>query len=453
MASGDLSLTDDEAQQLALAIGSSASNAFANFLGWEWQILPKPGFDHPNLAAIWQAEQALQRLNELKDDPELKNAFIKQVESCRSALERAAKFLLSSEHPVAFIGKPNVGKTTAICALTGLRDDSEKDLNKQMGLQTGGGRTTTCEVHIRCGGEYSVLVEPFSDEELRQYVAEFCDQLLAGATGGTSDEPAEGVGNAAEAERALRNMTELKRKQVKQADGTFLIEDRGIEFAKEHPDRGDLQIQVMARLNLAQRRRASVAYPRGSAISPVKWLSKTFSQINFGLHPEFPLPRRIEISVPSPILNEKSLSVRLIDTRGIDEPSAPRRDLQSFLDDERAVLVLCSGFGDAPDAAVQAVIERASEAGLHKALIERGMLLVIPKGGEETTVLDNESGEPVEDPDEARVIRRDQIQATQFTDLGVRRLPIEFLDAKNREDDCLRVQRFLADRVLRSAVA
>jgi hypothetical protein len=124
----------------------------------------------------------------------------------------AAKFLLSSEHPVAFIGKPNVGKTTAICALTGLRDDSEKDLNKQMGLQTGGGRTTTCEVHIRCGGEYSVLVEPFSDEELRQYVAEFCDQLLAGATGGTSDEPAEGVGKRSRGGACASQYDRLKAK-------------------------------------------------------------------------------------------------------------------------------------------------------------------------------------------------------------------------------------------------
>ncbi len=447
--SGDLDLSDEEAQQLARAIGSESAEAFAEYLGWEWKVLPAPGFDHASREALWEAEQALQRLTELKDDPELKNAFVKQVESCRLALERSAKFLFSTEHPVAFIGKPNVGKTTAICALTGLWDDSEKDLNRrQMGLQTGGGRTTTCEVHIRYGGEYSILVEPFSDGELRQYVAEFCDQLLASTTEETSDESRDGVGNAAEAERALRNMTDLKAKRIKEADGTFRVEDRGKEFAQAHPDRADLQIQVMAKLNLAQRRRTSVSYPRGSAISEIKWLSKTFAQINFGLHPEFPLPRRIEISVPDPILNAKSLGIRLIDTRGIDEPSAPRRDLQSFLDDERAVLILCSGFGDAPDAAVQAVIERAGEAGLHKALIDRGTLLVIPKGGEETTVLDNESGEPVEDPDEAREIRRDQIRTTQFTDLGVRRLSIEFLDARNREDDCQRIQRCLVERVV-----
>ena len=111
-----------------------------------------PGFNHASLAALWNAEQALQRLHELKDDPELKNAFVKQVESCRSALERSAKFLLSTEHPVAFIGKPNVGKTAGICALTGLRDDSETDFGKQMGLQTGGGRTTTCEARAAPGG-------------------------------------------------------------------------------------------------------------------------------------------------------------------------------------------------------------------------------------------------------------------------------------------------------------
>lgn len=433
--SGELGLSDDEAQQIAKAIGSKPAEAFAEYLGWNWTILDAPGFNHISREALWKAEQALQRLDALKDDPELKNAFLKQVESCRQALERAAKFLLSTEHPIAFFGKPYVGKTTAICALTDLRDTTEKDLSRQMGLQTGGGRVTTCAVHIRCGGEYSVLVEPFSDEELRQYVAEFCDHLLSLVSDEANDDRKEGAGNSAEAERALRNMTGLTVKKPKQADGKILVEDRGIDLARAYPEREELQIQVLAKLNLPQRRRASVSYPRGSAASELKWLSRTFADINYGKHPEFPLPRRIEISVPRPILRADSLNLRLIDTRGIDEPSAPRRDLQAFLDDERAVIVLCSGFGDAPDAAVQAVIERASEAGLRTALLERGTLLVIPKGGEEKTVLDNESGEPVGDVDEGREIRREQIQVTQLTDLGVRRLPIGFLDA-NSDNDC-----------------
>jgi transcriptional regulator with XRE-family HTH domain len=443
---GELGLSEEEARDLALAIGSEQSKAFAEYLGRKWKLIASPGFDHVSREPLWKAEEALQKLDQLKDDPDLRNAFVKQVESCRQAIERCARFLTSVEHPIAFLGKPNVGKTTAICALTGLRDDGEKELGKQMGLQTGGGRTTTCEVHIRCGGEYSIVIEPYSEEELRQFVAEFCEQLLKGAGCEPADESRDGVGNAAEAERALRNMSDLKVRRIKEADGTFRVEDSGIAFAKEHPDRADLQIHVLARMNLHQRRRTSVSYPRGSALPEMKWLSKTFGQINFGLDPEFPLPRRIEISVPTPILKAQNLGLRVIDTRGIDEPSAPRRDLQSFLDDERAVIVLCSGFGDAPDAAAQSIIERARDTGLDKTLLERGALLVIPKGGEEMAVLD-ESGESVNDRDEAREIRREQIQATQFADLGVLELPIAFLDAK-QSNDCERIQAFLLGRVM-----
>ena len=33
-----------------------------------------------------------------------------------------------------------------------------------------------------------------------------------------------------------------------------------------------------------------------------KWLSKMFGDINYGRHQEFSLPRRIEVSVPTPVL-------------------------------------------------------------------------------------------------------------------------------------------------------
>ena len=62
--------------------------------------------------------------------------------------------------------------------------------------------------------------------------------------------------------------------------------------------------------------------------------------------------------MPTRVLGSEDLDVRLIDTRGVDEPSAPRRDLQAYLDDSRCVIVLCSKFGDAPNAATLAVLEQ-----------------------------------------------------------------------------------------------
>ena len=76
-------------------------------------------------------------------------------------------------------GPPGVGKTTIVCALARLRNLLEKELNRQMALQTGSGRTTVCEVHVRNGSGYSITVDPCSADELYQHVSEFCDHLLA----------------------------------------------------------------------------------------------------------------------------------------------------------------------------------------------------------------------------------------------------------------------------------
>ena len=182
--SGETSLNTEEALELAKAIGSPDAEKFAEYLSWSWEVLDRPRFGHISLAALRAAEQALQRLDRLQNDPEIKNAFLKQVDSCGRAIENAARFLASTDHPVVYVGKPGVGKTTAICAQGGLRDTAEKGLQRQMALQTGAGRTTICEVHIRNGGEYSIAVVPCSEENLRFHVADFCDYLLSLANEG-----------------------------------------------------------------------------------------------------------------------------------------------------------------------------------------------------------------------------------------------------------------------------
>ena len=98
-----------------MAIGTDEAKSFGEYLKTKWEILERPGFNHVNLAALWKAEQALQRAVAMESDPELKNAFVQQIKSYRNSLERAANALRSTEHPVALIGAPGVGKTTIIC--------------------------------------------------------------------------------------------------------------------------------------------------------------------------------------------------------------------------------------------------------------------------------------------------------------------------------------------------
>jgi transcriptional regulator with XRE-family HTH domain len=94
--SGGTDLSLEDAELLASSIGSEEAKAYAAYLKSDWRNLDKPGFNHVSLDALWKAEAALQRVAELEDDPDLKNAFVQQIRSCRQALERAALALLRS---------------------------------------------------------------------------------------------------------------------------------------------------------------------------------------------------------------------------------------------------------------------------------------------------------------------------------------------------------------------
>ena len=446
--SGEIALDGAEAIEIASAIGSPRAQAYAEYLRHEWSELEAPGFDHPNVDVLWEADQALRRLRELSDDPDLRNAFVRQIRSCRDALREAARFLESVEHPVAFIGSPGVGKTTVICSLAPeLRDWAADGLDKQTALQTGAGRTTICEVQVRRGGRFSLSIEPCSEPDLRAHVTEFCDYLISRKDQRTGGEQSDGQGMSAEMQRTMRNMTGLTLKKAKGADGKIVTDDPALALAERYPKREDLQIEVMTRLDLPRRRRTSIAYPESTTTPPAKWLSKVFAEVNFGRHPEFSLPRRIDVTIPGDLLSASHLDIRFVDTRGVDEPSAPRRDLQAHLDDNRCVVVLCSKFEDAPSAATQAVIERAVAGGLREALVSRGFLLVLPKGQEEAAVLDDATGEAVNDVEEGRLIRSSQVQDTTLSDLRVRDLPIGYANVHERSE-CDELRESLLSKIL-----
>jgi len=443
--SGEIALTGEDAHQLALALGTPEAAAFASYLDQTWKVLPKPGFRHRDLESLWAAERAMQRLDELRQDPQLKNAFLQQVSSYRGLLERCSQYLLSTEHQVAFFGSPGVGKTTLICALSGLRNREEKDLSRQMVLQTGSGRTTVCEVHVRAGGEYGIFVDPCTQEEMRQYVVEFCDQILSQSGAGGSEAGSEGAGVSAEVERALRNMAGLTIKKVKDADGKFRREDPASQLVSRYSSRDDLLVEVMSRLELGRRTATSVCHPRDSLTPGLEWIGRTFADINYGHHPQFSLPRRVEITLPGAMLGVRDLDVRLIDTRGIDEPAAPRRDVQLHLDNERTVAVFCSAFKSAPDAAAQSIIERGISGGNRDGLVHRSVMVVLPQEGEEAAVRDSGSGDLVSSAEEGRETRRDQVGST-LGHLGVRELAVEFVNVRS-DDDCDAMQAALSEKI------
>ena len=60
--SGEIGLTEEDAQQVAKAIGTPKAKAFAEYLRQDWRILERPGFNHISREALWEAERALQHL-------------------------------------------------------------------------------------------------------------------------------------------------------------------------------------------------------------------------------------------------------------------------------------------------------------------------------------------------------------------------------------------------------
>ena len=65
--------------------------------------------------------------------------------------------------------------------------------------------------------------------------------------------------------------------------------------------------------------------------------------------------------LPGPVLSSRELSITILDTKGIDQ-TAERADLLSHFDDLRTLVVLCSGFPNAPEAPIQTLLRRAREA-------------------------------------------------------------------------------------------
>jgi hypothetical protein len=107
--------------------------------------------------------------------------------------------------------------------------------------------------------------------------------------------------------------------------------DRARELPGRIQSRRELIVEILALMDLPRRAPRDAWYEATSRPAPLEWLKDTFEQINNGRHPEFALPARIELVVPS-ILDFPHLDISIIDTRGIDQLTA-RADLKRHLED------------------------------------------------------------------------------------------------------------------------
>lgn len=437
--SGERPVTLQEVQDILTQLATPEANDLAKALQRTWRVLLRPPLDHPDQDLLWDAEQVAVELVALRDQPDTPHAFERRLSEYVEELKRSANLLVKRDHQIAFIGSIGVGKSTAICRMTGLMTAKE-DGNLDPVLEVGGGGITICEVHLRTGPQYGLIIEPRSDDEIRQDVGDLADHILKGSASVDDEAPTgnESQGISKEVARALRNMAGLVVQRPKGPDGKRTTIDPAKNLAEKFPSPREFTVEVLTRMQLHRRDKRDVWYDSASGKSPRAWLRDTFAAINNGRQPEFTLPKRIEVVVPDQLFKASDLTVRIIDTKGIDR-NAAREDIEMHFDDPHTLAVLCSTFNNAPAAEARLLLERAKDAGV-RSLANNTALLVLPRPSEALAMKDDATSTPVETAEEGYELKAEQVSLA-LEPLGLQRLAVGFYNAT--EDSAARAQEFL----------
>lgn len=443
--SGERELTADELDEMLRAIGTDDALKLGERLRRQWQVLPVPPLSHPDQDLLWEAEHAAQQLRALSAADNVSASFQRRLDEYLEELQYLASLVLKRDHTVAFIGSIGIGKSTAICRMTGL-EVQDDGASAQPVLEAGAGGITVCEVHLYTGPQYGIVVEPCSDEEIRQHVTDFADHVSRASNPAAGDDPesteSEGQGISREIERAVRNMSGLRVRKEK-VDGKTTRRDDAKQLALVHASARELVVEILSRMELHKRDARHVWYDASTGKPPLVWLKETFEAINNGRLAEFALPRRIEVVVPMPLLKGTDLTTRLIDTKGIDRTAA-RADLEAHLEDPHSLAILCSGFNNAPGAEARLLLSRARDAGIRNISL-KAAIVALPRP-EEALAVKDDAGERVEDVAEGYELKGEQV-STALEPLGLAELPVGFFNAREDAPDTL--QAFVAAQLRR----
>ena len=398
--------TDDYVRYLH-AIGTDEARRTISMLQAEWRHLSRPSLRHPDFQVLSEIENALERMARFLEDGEVPAVLAGQAELLSRRLRDAGDYLLSLDHEVVYVGEIGVGKTTAACRQAGLILDEASAADLQgMLLDTGGGRTTLCDVRVETGERFALNVEAVPDEEIYKLVSETSRGLQEKATGKAEAAQPE-FKPAEEVERALRNMAGLPR-PPRPRKGAEAQPDPALELAKEAGTAESLTAEFAQRLSLWRRSRRSIEFDGEGMLAGRKWLKSTFTAVNNGRHPDFSLPGHITAIVPFGLIPDDRLAVSITDTRGVDG-SAVRRDILAHLKNERAVTLLCSKWGSAPDPSLQDLLKHVAETDADRSLLTRTAIVALARSGDALSMR-HDSGEAAEDVQDGYYIKQGQIE-------------------------------------------
>ncbi|HEY9874166.1 MAG TPA: helix-turn-helix transcriptional regulator [Candidatus Obscuribacterales bacterium] len=401
---GNVIPTTPEIEGILSTVGTENAKAYGEFLEMRWDNIDRPSFWHPQRDALCKAETYLQKLENFKSKPKVLKQQINEADFYGDTILREAKYLTDLNHSIAYVGKIAVGKTTAICKLTGLFNPQESKFNRQSILATAKGRTTACEVRIRGGEKFGFIVHPQSQEEINKVIEDFW-AVWKGSTEENADNQKTDV--SWEIERALRNM-------IKSAADDIESEDPLLDIVNQCENLDTFRLEVFERLKLSDKQKVLERYFEDtSEQTNLEELKEMFKTINYSRDKDIPLPQRIELFVPVKFLPFSPYDLEFIDTRGVDvegttKGSILRQDLIDYLDDPRSLTVLCCNFDDAPGEVIYNFIDSLIET-RQKAFKERVVLLILAHNNEALETKDN-TGEDIETEAEAYKQKQDEVE-------------------------------------------
>ena len=429
---GNRDVTPNELDAILQAIGTEQALNFQQVARRVWNLLPRPSLGHPEESLLWETEQILHVIEEVLNDPNIKRSFANLLEGFKQGLTEAARIVRNTEHSIAFVGDIGVGKSTAICRVSGLEVTEGNATTPAPVLEVGGGGVTICEVHIAQGPGYGLLIEPMSEFELRREVTEFAALLKnpPKATAGQEEGGGQVIGTSKEIDRAIRNMSGLTKsiRREKGPDGKRLrvTEDPAEELGNGSASTSEFVVEILARMNLDRRTKRELWYPTATKDKePLVWLKENFELLNNGRHTDFSIPKRMEILIPQPVLKEASLSIRIVDTKGVDR-TADRADIGRLLSEPSSVVVMCSDFNALPSPSVQRLLERA-KAGRIVGVQHKAAILGLARFDEALAVKDD-GGFRATSNEDGYDLKRDQAETTMQS-IGFPGLRVEFFNA------------------------
>lgn len=284
----------------------------------------------------------------------------KSLEAKKDRLDEIQELLSIDKYRVVFVGTVGAGKTTAICHLFNLIDEvkavrevrgKKKSYTKTEALlSTGSGRTTISEVVITASENTSIEIEPYSKEKLQSRIEDFVSSYYS------DDRETDNI--STEFERAIRNITNLKKRTVKNEDPNVKAKTKVIDEAlikSKELSRDDLLEFALSNANLDNR-----SYTRETSVVNFEegeektWLKQNFDAINKGEVPNLSIPIKIFVNVSEKLLSGSDLSKfkSVVDTKGIDE-SANRPDLREYIEAKDTIILFTSRYNDAPETNVR----------------------------------------------------------------------------------------------------